>query len=157
MLEIERKYLGCSLEFKIEARSEQRIVQGFLNTHPDRTVRIRVAGEAAFITVKGKADSRGLSRFEWENRISLDEAEALLKLCEHPMVEKVRYCVPVGPHLFEVDEFLGDNQGLMVAEVELHGEDDIVKIPAWVQEEVTGQIKYYNSQLVKKPYKSWKH
>jgi CYTH domain-containing protein len=157
MLEIERKYLVRSMEFKKYATAKKRIVQGFLNTHPERTVRVRISGDEAFITVKGKSSSKGLSRFEWEHRIPLDEGQALLHLCEQPLLEKYRYWVPAGPHLFEVDEFLGANNGLMVAEVELQLEDDDVTVPAWVEQEVTGQKKYYNSQLTKNPYSTWKH
>jgi adenylate cyclase len=155
MLEIERKFLVRSLEFRKEATSKKLIIQGFLNTHPERTVRVRIMGEEAFITVKGKSYNGGLLRFEWEHRISPDEGEALLNLCERPLLEKYRYVVPVGRYRFEVDEFLGDNKGLVVAEVELKNEADIVKAPAWVGKEVTGQKKYYNSQLIRKPYSKW--
>ena len=156
MLEIERKYLVRTLAFRKAATSEKRIVQGFLNTHPERTVRVRIGGDDAFITVKGKSDHKGLTRFEWEHRISLQEAEELLKLCEQPLLEKIRYSVPAGDHIFEVDEFLGENKGLMIAEVELQEETDIVQIPSWVGKEVTGQEQYYNSRLIKKPFKTWK-
>ena len=119
MIEIERKFLTISNEFKADATSKTRIVQGFLNTNPDRTVRIRIKGEKGFITVKGKSNLAGISRFEWEKEISIQEAEVLLELCEKGILEKTRFEIPSGNHIFEVDEFQGLNSGLTVAEVEL--------------------------------------
>lgn len=155
MIEIERKFLVKSDMFKSLARSKKRIVQGFLNTDPQRTVRVRIAGEKGFITVKGKSNTSGTSRFEWEKQITVNEAEALLKLCEKGILEKCRYEIPVGNHIFEVDEFYGDNEGLTVAEVELNSENETFEKPSWLGKEVTGKVKYYNSQLSKKPYKDW--
>ena len=155
MLEIERKFLLTSDAFKTEAFKNTRIVQGFLNTHPERTVRVRVKGKQGFITVKGKSNAKGTIRAEWEKEIDIEEAEMLLGLCEEGVIDKVRYEVKVGNHIFEVDEFFGNNIGLIVAEVELNSENEDFQKPDWLGEEVTGDIKYYNSQLSKKPYNTW--
>ncbi len=156
MVEIERKFLVTSNGFKQEASANIRIVQGFLNTDKERTVRVRLKGEKGILTVKGKSSKDGLSRFEWETEIPKTDAEALLQLCEPTLIEKIRYEVHVGPHLFEVDEFLGANKDLVVAEIELTAEDEAFERPIWLGNEVTGDIKYYNSQLSKEPYKYWK-
>jgi len=156
MVEIERKFLVNSNAFKKEAFKSTRIIQGFLNTDKERTVRVRLKGDKGFITVKGKSNSSGLSRFEWEKEISKTDVESLLKLCEKGIIDKIRYEVKVGKHIFEVDEFFGDNKGLIVAEVELNSENETFDKPNWLGEEVTGQIKYYNSQLSKLPFNMWK-
>jgi len=156
MVEIERKFLVNSNAFKKEAFKSTRIIQGFLNTDKERTVRIRLKGDKGFITVKGKSNSSGLSRFEWEKEISKTDVESLLKLCEKGIIDKIRYEVKVGKHIFEVDEFLGDNESLVIAEVELETENETFTKPDWLGEEVTGQTKYYNSQLSKQPFNSWK-
>lgn len=156
MLEIERKFLVTSEAFKIEAFKSIRIVQGFLNTHPERTVRIRIKGEQGFITVKGKSNDAGTIRAEWEKEIPIEDAEMLLKLCEEGVIEKIRHEIKGGNHIFEVDEFFGKNEGLIVAEVELTSENEAFEIPVWLGEEVTGQIKYYNSQLSKQAFNTWK-
>lgn len=155
MLEIERKFLVSSQAYRAKAISKERIVQGFLNTHPERTVRVRIKGDKGFLTVKGKSNTAGTSRFEWEKEISVDEVDALLPFCEEGIIAKVRYEVPVGSHVFEVDEFEDDNKGLVVAEIELNSETEPFEIPEWVEKEVTGEIKYYNSQLGQNPYKNW--
>lgn len=155
MTEIERKFLVKSNAFKSDSYQNTRIVQGFLNTHPERTVRIRINGEEAFLTVKGKSSENGLSRFEWEKEIEVEEAENLLTLCEPGIIEKDRYLVEVENHIFEVDDFHGQNEGLVVAEIELNAEEDTFSRPLWLGEEVTGDIRYYNSQLSKKPYLNW--
>ena len=154
--EIERKFLVLSNQFKENAHEHYRIVQGFLNSDPARVVRIRLSGEKAWITVKGLGDSSGLSRFEWEKELDLREAEALLELCEPGQIEKTRYLVQCGATLFEVDEFYGENAGLVIAEAELESSDQRIDIPEWLGEEVTGQKAYYNSQLAQHPYSSWK-
>ncbi|WP_420603692.1 CYTH domain-containing protein [Flagellimonas sp.] len=154
-LEIERKFLVKSDEYKFESDSQERIVQGFLNTHPDRTVRVRIKGNKAFMTVKGKSNQAGTTRFEWETEISVSEATNLIDLCEEVILEKNRFRVLFGNHVFEVDEFLGENKGLVVAEVELQHEDEPFDKPKWLGKEVTGDVKYYNSQLSKKPFKDW--
>ncbi|MBC3756838.1 CYTH domain-containing protein [Hyunsoonleella sp. SJ7] len=156
MIEIERKFLVNSTAFKAEAILKTRLVQGFLNTHAARTVRIRIKGENGFLTVKGKSTDDGLSRFEWETEISKSDAENLLKLCEPTIIEKIRYEVELGTHTYEIDEFLGDNEGLIVAEIELDSENETFEKPEWLGTEVTGQIKYYNSQLSKEPFNTWK-
>ncbi|GAA4235414.1 CYTH domain-containing protein [Postechiella marina] len=155
MVEIERKFLVKSEGFKTDAFKHTEIIQGFLNTHKERTVRVRVKGEKGFLTVKGKSTSNGLSRFEWEKEIKIEEAKALLQLCEKGVIEKIRYEVKVGQHIFEIDEFFGDNKGLIVAEVELNNENETFVKPSWLGQEVTGQIKYYNSLLSKAPYNTW--
>ena len=157
MQEIERKFLVNSLQFKKEATNAFEIAQGFLNTHPERTVRVRIKGQQGFLTIKGKSNESGTSRFEWETEISVAEAKQLLSLCEKGIIEKKRYHIPQGKHIFEVDEFFGDNEGLIVAEVELQQENEVFSTPTWLGKEVTGDIKYYNSQLSKKPYKTWHH
>lgn len=139
----------------MKAATGTRIVQGFLNTHPERTVRIRIFGDRGFLTVKGRSNDAGTSRVEWEKAIDVHEAENLLSLCEPGIIEKIRYNVPLGAHMFEVDEFFGDNLGLTVAEVELGAEDEVFEKPEWLGIEVTGDPKYYNSQLSRKPYKLW--
>ena len=155
MIEIERKFLVISEGFKKEAISKTRIIQGFLNTHKKRTVRIRISGNTAFITVKGISNKTGTTRFEWEKEITKPEAEALLNLCEEGVIEKNRYEMQIGKHVFEVDEFLQENKGLIIAEIELFSENEAFQKPEWLGKEVTGELKYYNSQLSKNPYKSW--
>ena len=155
MLEIERKFLIISQVYKNEAFNSTRIVQGFLNTHPERTVRVRIKGDKGFITVKGKSNDAGTIRTEWENEIGLTEAEMLLKICEEGIIEKTRYEIRAGDHIFEVDEFSGDNQGLIIAEIELSSENEAFEKPKWLGKEVTGEIKYYNSQLSNQPFNTW--
>lgn len=156
MIEIERKFLVKSTVYKSEAHKRTRIVQGFLNTAPQRTVRIRIQGDHGFITVKGKSNLSGLSRFEWERQIPLSEAESLLHLCEPGVIEKTRYEVSFEDHNFEIDEFIGENLGLTIAEIELKSEAEVFAKPEWLGKEVTGEVKYYNSQLSKNPYLKWK-
>lgn len=155
MTEIERKFLVTSDAYKSVSFKCTRIIQGFLNTHKERTVRVRLKVDKGFITVKGLSTKDGLSRFEWEKEISKAEAEALLKICEPGVIDKTRYEINVGNHIFEVDEFDGDNEGLVIAEVELQEENEIFEKPNWLGEEVTGSIKYYNSQISKHPFKTW--
>tara|TARA_R110000868_G_scaffold343120_7_gene604208 strand:- start:7469 stop:7936 length:468 start_codon:yes stop_codon:yes gene_type:complete len=155
MIEIERKFLVKSEDFKSDAIKNERIVQGFLNTDPLRTVRVRIKGDKGYLTVKGKGNRNGTTRFEWEKEIAVKEADALLKLSEPGVIDKVRYYVEVGKHIFEVDEFSGENSGLIVAEIELEHEDEDFLKPNWLGAEVTSDIKYYNSQLSKKPYNTW--
>lgn len=153
--EIERKFLVAG-DFRPFVRKAIRITQGYLSSAPERTVRVRTKGEKGFITIKGKASESGVSRFEWEKEIPVDEVRELLKICEPGVIDKTRYLVDVGNHTFEVDEFYGDNEGLTVAEVELGSEDEAFEKPSWLGEEVTGDVKYYNSMLMKNPYKNWK-
>jgi len=156
MIEIERKFLVTSEAFKTEAFKSTRIIQGYLNSNKQRAVRVRLKGELGYLTIKGESSENGLSRFEWEKEIPKVEAEALLKLCEPGVIDKIRYDIKVGCHIFEVDEFFGDNDGLVVAEVELKHETEIFETPNWLGAEVSGQAKYYNSQLSKHPYNTWK-
>lgn len=156
MIEIERKFLIVSDNYKKEAHNKTRIVQGFLNTHKERTVRIRIKGTEAFITVKGISNKEGTTRFEWEKEIPLAEAEMLLRLCEPNLIEKIRYEVKKDIHFFEIDEFFGDNEGLIIAEIELSDENEAFIKPDWLGKEVTGDVRYYNSQLSKIPYMNWK-
>jgi len=152
--EIERKFLVKG-EFKKLAAKQTRITQGYLSSIPERTVRVRVKGEKGFITIKGIGNAAGASRYEWEKEIPVDEVMELLKICEPGVIDKTRYNIPVGGFTFEVDEFYGENQGLVVAEVELKSESDVFEKPEWLGTEVTGDVKYYNSMLMKNPYTKW--
>ena len=155
MIEIERKFLIVSDAYKKQAFSQKRIVQGFLNTNPERTVRVRIKGNQGFLTVKGKGNHSGVSRFEWEKEISVREAKELLKLAEPGIIDKIRYEVQLGKHVYEIDEFSGDNKGLVIAEIELSSENESFEKPDWLGIEVSGIKKYYNSQLSKNPFKLW--
>ena len=151
--EIERKFLVAG-DFRKDVSGASRIVQGFLSTAPGRAVRVRIYGDKGFITVKGPA--QGITRFEWEKEIPADEAEQLLALCEPGVIDKTRHLVPAADgHLWEVDEFHGDNEGLIVAEIELEAEDEPFERPAWLGKEVTDDHRYCNTSLTKHPYKDW--
>ncbi|WP_336066962.1 CYTH domain-containing protein [Mesoflavibacter sp. CH_XMU1404-2] len=156
MIEIERKFLVKSQAFKDEAFNKTHIKQGFLSTDKERTVRVRLKGEKGFLTIKGSSSNDGLSRFEWEKEISKEDAEQLFKLCKQGIIDKIRYEVKSGNHIFEIDEFFGDNEGLVIAEIELNTEDEAFEKPNWLGNEVTGDIRYYNSQLSNQPFKTWK-
>jgi len=153
--EIERKFLVKNQTFKKDSLNRNRIVQGYLNSNPKRAVRVRITKDSAYLTIKGIGNNSGTTRFEWEKEISIEEANYLLDICEKGIVEKYRYRVNVGRHTYEIDEFLLDNKGLLVAEVELQSEDEIFEKPKWLGNEVTGEIKYYNSELSKRPYTLW--
>ena len=155
MEEIERKFLVTNTDFISESNSNNRIVQGYLNSDPSRTVRVRIKGEQGFLTIKGKGNASGTTRFEWEKEIDVAEAESLLLLCEKGIIDKIRYEILVGKHTFEVDVFSGENQGLVMAEVELSEENDFFEKPKWLGNEVTGDKRYYNSYLSKNPFISW--
>lgn len=152
--EIERKFLVHD-GWRAVSHRRTRIVQGYLSSVPGRSVRVRIAGDHGFLTIKGAANATGVSRFEWEREIPVDEAEALLALAEPGVIEKVRHLVAAGPHTFEVDEFFGENAGLVVAEIELGAEDEAFERPPWLGAEVTGDRRYYNSSLAKHPYGGW--
>lgn len=152
--EIERKFLVAG-PFKEQATRQTRIVQGYLSSVPERTVRVRIKGEKGFVTVKGIGNASGAARFEWEKEVPVAEAEQLLAICEPGVIDKVRYLVPAGAHTFEVDEFHGENEGLVVAEVELGAEDEAYERPSWLGAEVTGDARYFNSMLMKNPYTRW--
>lgn len=154
--EIERKFLVSSDAYKSEAVRQTRITQGYLSSALERTVRVRIKGEKGYITIKGIANESGISRYEWEKEIPVGEAEELLKLCEPGVIDKTRYEVVSGEFTFEVDEFYGENRGLVVAEVELSREDEQFEKPEWLGEEVTGDDRFYNSMLIKNPYIKWR-
>jgi CYTH domain-containing protein len=154
-VEIERKFLVKNESFKEACFAEKKIKQGYLNSNKNRTVRIRTSDRKAFITIKGRSNARGTSRFEWEKEIDILEAEELLLLCEPSIIEKTRFYVKSEEHVFEIDEFFGDNSGLIIAEVELEEEAESFKKPHWIGKEVTGDKKYYNSKLSKTPFKDW--
>lgn len=155
-LEIERKFLVKDESYKQMAFSSSRIAQGYICSARGRTVRVRIRNEKGYLTIKGPSEEGGLSRYEWEKEIPLAEAQELMKICEPGMIDKTRYLVKSGNHIFEVDEFYGDNEGLVVAEVELEHENEPFEKPCFIGEEVTGIVKYYNSFLMKCPYKDWK-
>ncbi len=152
--EIERKFL-VNGKFKHLVSKETRIVQGYLSSIPERTVRVRIKGDKGFITIKGIGNASGASRYEWEKEIPTAEVEELLKICEPGVIDKTRYLVKAGNHTFEIDEFYGENNGLIVAEIELGSETESFQKPDWLGEEVTGDTKYYNSMLMKNPYTKW--
>lgn len=154
-LEIERKFLVKG-DYKSFSHQHVEIAQGYLSSVPERSVRVRIKGDQGFLTVKGIGSDGGVSRFEWEKEISLTDARDLLQLCEAGKIEKIRYLVEVENHIFEVDEFSGDNAGLVVAEVELSAVDEQFEKPNWLGEDVTGVEKYYNSALSRNPFKNWK-
>jgi CYTH domain-containing protein len=154
-LEIERKFLVVSDDYKSQAFTSQRIKQGYLSSQAERTVRIRIVDENAFLTIKGVSNESGTSRYEWEKKISKADAEELLMICEPGIVDKQRFKIKSEQFIFEVDEFFGANEGLVIAEIELNSENDIFQKPVWLGEEVTGIDKYYNSMLIKRPYTSW--
>ena len=154
-LEIERKFL-VEGDFRPFAASAFHIVQGYICAERGRTVRVRLRDEAGFLTIKGPSTDDGLSRSEFEYPVSADDARALLRLCQDGIIDKTRWLVPMPDgHTFEVDVFHGDNDGLVVAEVELGStEEDFVR-PEWIGKEVTGDRRYYNSQLRAQPFKNW--
>lgn len=155
MIEIERKFLLVSDAYKKVAFKKTRITQGFLSTDPLRTVRVRIKGTQGFLTIKGESNSTGTSRFEWEKEIDLKEAKELLNICVKGVIDKIRYEVKSNLHTYEIDEFFGENKGLVVAEIELNSEHESFEKPEWLGDEVTGQNKYYNSQLSNLPYTKW--
>lgn len=154
-IEIERKFLVTG-EYKSLATKSYRIMQGYLVTDEKRTVRIRIKGSKGYITIKGEADSSGFSRFEWEKQIDVEDAKELLELCQKGIIDKTRYEVVYDGKTFEVDEFYGDNDGLVMAELELEKIDETFSTPSWLGEEVTGDEKYYNAYLSNHPYKFWR-
>lgn len=156
MIEIERKFLVISDQFKEEAFSQNRIKQGYLSSVPERTVRVRIKGNKAYLTIKGSSNESGMSRFEWEKEISIGEAEKLLLLCEKGIIDKTRFEIKAGCHTYEVDEFYGENQGLVMAEIELGSETEIFEKPDWLGKEVTNNKRYYNSYLSANPFSNWK-
>lgn len=151
--EIERKFLVDG-DFRMGESHSYRITQGYVCPQSGRTVRVRRRDDRGFITIKGPSLDGGISRFEWEKEITLDDVQQLMTLCDN-VIDKTRHIVPFGGHIFEVDEFYGDNEGLVIAEVELQSVDEVFLKPDWLGKEVTGDKKYYNSQLTLNPYKKW--
>ncbi|RRJ92268.1 CYTH domain-containing protein [Paenimyroides tangerinum] len=155
MLEIERKYKAKNTTFLNETKISFKINQGYLNSSPERTVRVRTKDNKGFLTIKGKSNLSGTTRFEWEKEIPFDEAIELLKLCEDFIIEKTRHIVIYGNKTFEIDVFEGKNKGLIIVEVELENENETIELPDWIEEEVTGDIKYYNSYISTNPFCNW--
>ena len=143
-MEIERKFLTTSDAFKKDAFAQNRITQGYLSDVPERTVRVRIKGNKGFLTIKGASNPSGLSRFEWEKEIDFEEAKELLKFCQKGIIDKTRFEIKVGNHIFEVDEFYGENKGLIIAEVELNYETESFVKPTWLGQEVTIEVQEKN-------------
>ena len=154
--EIERKFLVKDGRYKEQAFASSRIRQGYICSSHGRTVRVRIRDARGYLTIKGPSDNGGLSRYEFEKEITLDEAEHLMQLCEPGLIDKTRYLVKSGTHTFEVDEFYGENEGLVMAEVELQSEDESFEKPDFIGKEVTGDRRYYNGHLSKIPYCVWR-
>ena len=154
-LEIERKFLVKGNGYKQQAYSHSHIQQGYISSSHGRTVRVRIRDERGYLTIKGPSENGGLSRYEFEKEITLDEAEHLMQLCEPGIIDKTRWLVKSGRHTFEVDEFFGENEGLVMAEVELGAEDEPYEKPDFIGQEVTGDRRYYNSHLRKNPFSAW--
>ena len=148
MIEIERKFLVNDLDKALSnSQKEISIFQGYISVDPERTVRLRITGEKAFLTIKGQSSKGGTSRIEWENSINVDEANRLLPLCCPSTINKTRYHVHENKQLFEIDVFEGPLKGLVIAEIELNHPDQKVILPSWIGREVTGDKSYYNSHL----------
>lgn len=152
--EIERKFL-IKGNYKKEVLKTQHIVQGYLSSVTSRVVRIRIQDERAILCIKSIIPDSEFSRYEWEREIPLSDAKTMLKFCEPGVIEKERHIIPVGKHTFEVDEFHGENEGLVLAEVELESENEAFEKPSWLGEEVTYDKRYYNANLAKHPFKDW--
>jgi adenylate cyclase len=155
MIEIERKFLVLNNDFINLAVTKNRIVQGYLNSNPERTVRVRIKGNEGFLTIKGIGNLSGTTRLEWETKITITEAEKLLAICEKGVIDKTRYEIPFGNHTYEVDVFEGGNKGLIMAEIELTSEEEHFEKPIWLGNEVTGDKRYYNAYLSNNPYQNW--
>ena len=153
-VEIERKFLVKG-DFEPFIASKSRIMQGYICTDKDRTVRVRICEDKGFLTIKSAPNELGWSRYEFEQAIPLAEAEELIKLCLPGIIDKVRHWIPFEGHTWEVDVFHGENEGLIVAEIELESEKEMFEIPEWIGDEVTGNPKYYNAWLSKNPYGHW--
>ena len=155
-MEIERKFLVKKKEdFKRQAYDSSHIRQGYIASGGGRTVRVRIRDDRGYLTIKGPSANGGMSRYEFEKEITLDEAQHLMQLCEPGIIDKTRYLVRSGNHIFEVDEFYGDNQGLVMAEVELGSEDEPYEKPSFIGIEVTGDKRFYNSHLRRFPFAIW--
>ena len=155
MIEIERKFLVLSDDFVKESFSQKRIVQAYLSSNPERSVRIRIKDSKGFLTIKGQGNETGTTRLEWETEIPIEDADKLLLICEEGVIDKTRYEVKLGKHIIEVDVFTGENEGLIMAEVELQSEDEVFEKPVWLGKEVTNDERYYNVYLSKRPFTGW--
>ncbi|MDR1644424.1 MAG: CYTH domain-containing protein [Tannerellaceae bacterium] len=154
MIEIERKFTVVG-DFRAEAAYSRRIAQGYICADHERVVRVRIAGDEAFLTIKGPSDENHWSRYEFEQKIAPADAAELMKLCVAGIIDKTRHYIPGGKHLWEVDEFHGENEGLLIAEIELASENETFDRPSWLGEEVTSDPKYYNAMLSQQPYSRW--
>lgn len=154
MLEIERKFLPCG-EWRNQIKKSYQIAQGYMCADAIRTVRVRIRDDKAFLTIKGRSSDNGFSRYEWEKEIPLNEGRELFTLCQPEKIEKIRHEVIFGGKKFEIDEFLEDNKGLVIIEIELNSENEQFEKPDWLGMEVTGDPRYYNSYLTRNPYKDW--
>ena len=154
-IETERKFLVKDEGFKQQAVENHRIRQGYIAHDGGRTVRVRLWDDKGVLTIKGPSMDGGLSRYEWERELTREEAEDLFLLCKPGMVDKTRWIVPAGERKFEVDEFHGENEGLVMAEIELGSPDEPFERPSWLGKEVTGDKRYYNSYLARIPFKNW--
>jgi len=154
-LEVERKFLVTG-DFSAAVSRSTRIVQGYLNSDPERSVRVRIKGDEGFLTIKGPGNASGTTRYEWEKKISMPEAKELLALCEPGKIDKIRHLVPLGSHILEVDVFYGANTGLILAEAELADEAEFFERPPWLGEEVTHVPRYFNASLSRRPFGEWR-
>ena len=155
-IEIERKFLLKNADYKPFITKSIKIKQGYISVTKGHSVRVRLKGNKAYLTIKGASNINGISRFEWEREIDVDDLDGLFLLCCNGIVEKTRHIVPAGKHIIEIDEFEGDNADLILAEIELENENEPYERPEWLGEEVTGKRQYYNSFLSKYPYKTWR-
>ena len=153
-LEIERKFLLKNSDWEQFIDREIFLRQGYLNSDMERTVRVRITDQKAFLTIKGKTENTTRQEFEYE--IPIQDAESLIKLCESPLIEKTRFIVNYQNRVWEIDKFEGDNEGLVIAEIELTREDEEVTLPSWIGKEVSQDERFYNSSLIKNPFKNWK-
>ena len=151
-IEIERKFLVVNDSYKEKAYGHSHICQGYLCSDSNRTVRVRIRGDRAYLTIKGPLPEGGLPCYEFEKEIALEEGQQLIRLCEPGIIDKERWLVEYDGHTFEVDEFFGENEGLVMAEVELASEDEHVEIPDFIGQEVTGDHRFFNSYLRVHPY-----
>ena len=152
--ETERKFLVKTEKLHLP-EAGRKITQGYLNSSPERSVRVRLLDQSGYLTIKGKTNASGVTRYEWEREISKSDAVELLTLCEPGVISKTRYEIIFKDHLFELDVFHDLNNGLIIAEIELSDENEPFEKPDWLGKEVTGNIKYYNSYLSKIPYIKW--
>ncbi len=155
-IEIERKFLVCG-EYKSKAYSHSHIEQGYFDSAPGRTIRVRIRDDKAYLTIKGPSNQAGLARYEFETEVSLEDGRQLMALCRPGRIDKTRWLIKNGKHTIEVDEFHGDNDGLVMAEIELGSEDEEYEKPDFLGKEVTGDRRYYNSHLMRFPYCLWGH